>query len=597
MVDINNVKNYKKCQKKLYNVWVCMPPKGTIVINKIEQAGVVRQFRRDHFTISDIKRLSEKNPGAVNVLKQAVDRKLVYTVDDNARFVLSGTVGEMWTIKFDKLAKTYTFADGTEITPESLKAKCAKLGDTDQIDWVQLITKPDKGSNVACFVPKNQPGQLKTAWGSVLTYNDPSIQHGFGDFIVSTVGPDGGPTNDRWVVNGLIFRDTYDNRGWSNCVEPKQDNGIGSLPKPNFSLVDKTLKKDANAILASMAPVAAPKEPVKAVEKPKEEVHKAATKNNGFEFMEKLAGVKSKQPETKEVKHFNNEGNLKSNMYELRGRYQTGIVTTGYHLVSGANPKGRLYTKEQLAFLVGRGRVSNVSGVTPGGYVDDFDGVKLLASFSFVGNGVNITELPVIDIKNDAVRNSMGHTFRGEDAQTTMNKVVLIGVVKDDGRKVDGYVLQNSAGRKKFLTRDETIDAVKKHLVGNARINVYNGKALLRSIDGQARIGDLPLMTRDGQLVTKKPEVKNEKLDDFKKNNVISSFNSNGTEIRDVKKFTMKAGDQSDVAKKEIKNIESLLKDYGYVFKDGCFVSSDGKEKKKFRINGNVIEALNIDEN
>lgn len=42
-MDINNTSNYKNCSKKSYDIYVCMPPKNTIVINKLEQADIVRQ--------------------------------------------------------------------------------------------------------------------------------------------------------------------------------------------------------------------------------------------------------------------------------------------------------------------------------------------------------------------------------------------------------------------------------------------------------------------------------------------------------------------------------------------------------------------------
>lgn len=35
-VDINNASFYKNCAKKQYEIYVCMPPKNTIVINKLE---------------------------------------------------------------------------------------------------------------------------------------------------------------------------------------------------------------------------------------------------------------------------------------------------------------------------------------------------------------------------------------------------------------------------------------------------------------------------------------------------------------------------------------------------------------------------------
>ena len=34
--DWNNPASYKNCSKKSYDIYVCMPPKNTVVINKLE---------------------------------------------------------------------------------------------------------------------------------------------------------------------------------------------------------------------------------------------------------------------------------------------------------------------------------------------------------------------------------------------------------------------------------------------------------------------------------------------------------------------------------------------------------------------------------
>lgn len=41
-VDFNSPTNYKNCSKKQYEIYVCMPPKGTIVLNKLEQYKIIQ---------------------------------------------------------------------------------------------------------------------------------------------------------------------------------------------------------------------------------------------------------------------------------------------------------------------------------------------------------------------------------------------------------------------------------------------------------------------------------------------------------------------------------------------------------------------------
>lgn len=182
MVNINNPALYKATRKKKYQVYVCLPPIGTKVHNHLEKAD--------------------------------------YVTDTNKRFVLSGTVGEQWVIDAVKLAKTYTFMDGTPITQETVVKRCKVTNGQPILDWTPLQTLPNGVINWALFVPVKQKLQIQTAWGSVLQVNAPGVPHGQGDFIVCA-DMNGQPNlADRWVVNGAIFPTTYDMRAFSSLQLP-----------------------------------------------------------------------------------------------------------------------------------------------------------------------------------------------------------------------------------------------------------------------------------------------------------------------------------------------------------------------------------------
>ena len=53
MEDIYNVKSYKKCHKKAYTVHLSMPPKNTVVINKVLYSDIVRQLGNKSFFLVD----------------------------------------------------------------------------------------------------------------------------------------------------------------------------------------------------------------------------------------------------------------------------------------------------------------------------------------------------------------------------------------------------------------------------------------------------------------------------------------------------------------------------------------------------------------
>lgn len=130
-----------------------------------------------------------------NVLEGAT-----YTAEPESDVILKGTVEELWVTPMEKVLKTYTKVDGSELTAEDFEA------DT----YITLQTKP--GNPVfAAFVPKDTQVEIQTAWGDTLIANRPEVEHGEGDYIVCDAGEDGQPNfEDVWVVNGKVFETTYD---------------------------------------------------------------------------------------------------------------------------------------------------------------------------------------------------------------------------------------------------------------------------------------------------------------------------------------------------------------------------------------------------
>ena len=200
-IDINNPSSYKNCAKKQYEIYVCMPPKNTIVINKLEQADVVKALGgKTYFTVDEIERMQKTNNPRLAQLQQLVSQGRAYAVTDATPFVLCGAVGEMWTIKADKLASTYNFLQGGQPLAINQQTLNQRLHGK-YLDWTLIRTSPQAtaGQNMACFVPSSQKGQIQTSWGSVLNYNGVGVSHGKGDFIVCAKLPNGQPNlGDRW---------------------------------------------------------------------------------------------------------------------------------------------------------------------------------------------------------------------------------------------------------------------------------------------------------------------------------------------------------------------------------------------------------------
>ena len=255
----NNPATYKPARKKQYDIHMGLPALEAVFCNKFEQPQVATRYPfqpgrclltgRDVYHLQKYARKRDNAAEQYARLKQWASQGLLYTASSKTkdRVILAGTQGELWTIKLNKLAQTYDIVNSdnsvSPITPQSLSAKMVN----GEMDWTRIRTKKDASVVMACFVPVGYQMQITTSWGAVLTVNANGVPHGKGDFIMASRNPDGTPNmNDRWVVNGLIFRDTYDNRGWSDYLEaPAADATQQQVRLPNLE-IGESLYYNAN---------------------------------------------------------------------------------------------------------------------------------------------------------------------------------------------------------------------------------------------------------------------------------------------------------------------------------------------------------------
>ena len=121
-----------------------------------------------------------------------------YTTNEAKCVKLIGTVGEEWPVTLEKLAKTYTLADGTHITQENIPAGV-----------FDIVTIVDDSAETIFAEQTIEQTKVSTSLGEVLTANREGVPHGDGDFIVFA-NKDGKPNpDDSWVVNGMVFNNTY----------------------------------------------------------------------------------------------------------------------------------------------------------------------------------------------------------------------------------------------------------------------------------------------------------------------------------------------------------------------------------------------------
>lgn len=156
--------------------------------------------------------------------------------------------------------------------------------------------------------------------------------------------------------------------------------------------------------------------------------------------------------------------------YQIVGRYMDGKEVTAYHLQSIDTGKAGRYSREQVAYLVGRDQITNCIGQI---YQD-----KLLLR----GKGMSLEDLPVQQENGTLSRtDNIGKVRRGTSASAAMEQFLIVGTIKS-GRNTVGYVIQNAGCGLKRVKRQQVIELAKAGKIGNARVQTYQGRELLRGV-------------------------------------------------------------------------------------------------------------------
>lgn len=185
-VNIDDAKNYKKCSTKSYEVYACIPEAGTCIINRLHNTDLYKRYKKDYMTAEQAKKYQG------------------LPLADGNQVCIYGVAGEFSLVPLQVVLNNYVLENGMSVSVDELKKR-----------WVKLKAKSNFREFFACFVPKIQIEHLGR-----MTVNGAGnfINHGKGDFIVCD-NINGKPNmNTRRVVNGLIFANTYNNQGWTNCL-------------------------------------------------------------------------------------------------------------------------------------------------------------------------------------------------------------------------------------------------------------------------------------------------------------------------------------------------------------------------------------------
>ena len=165
--------------------------------------------------------------------------------------------------------------------------------------------------------------------------------------------------------------------------------------------------------------------------------------------------------------------------YQIVGRYMDGTSVTGYQMQSIETGKSGKFTREQATFLVGRGQVTNCDASI---YQD-----KII----FKGIGVSLESLPIIRDGKVSNTDRIGHVRKDVTPEQAVNQLMISGVIVS-GRNTVGYVIRNAGGQEKKIKREDCLKLASQNRLGNARIQNYNGKVILRGVG--VNLNELPVI-------------------------------------------------------------------------------------------------------
>lgn len=217
MLNIDNPKVYKKCSYKQHTCSICMPPVGTVVINKVKHPNSVRILRnREYFTVSELQTLQQSGNPLYNTIMMCIRNGEAEMVSQQKPFVIAGVLGELSCIAADKLASQYRFSsDNSIINMATLQGKMRN----NKLDWTQVTFIDTNTTYWACFLDKDEiyNTQVRTIYG-VETINDRYTNHGKGDFIVAKGSFSTPDLSTRFLVNGIVFANEFNNKGWTDYI-------------------------------------------------------------------------------------------------------------------------------------------------------------------------------------------------------------------------------------------------------------------------------------------------------------------------------------------------------------------------------------------
>lgn len=240
MVKLDDLNNWKRCKRKKSVFYICKPEINTVVIDRIKHAETLNKVGKVIVTPEEIK----KNSNLLSYLKNCISSHSAYLIDNVHPYLVCNSIGSFSVMTSKQICELFAVEHNSELRPISFKYLLS-LEINGCFDWIKVESLTDTLDEMAIFVPKEQSGVL----GIVDYYNEPSISHGLGDFIICSSNNDYPLFNTARVVNGLCFQVEYNIKNWSNCVDTNlkiKEVQLKNLPKLKLSKKSVKNRNDSN---------------------------------------------------------------------------------------------------------------------------------------------------------------------------------------------------------------------------------------------------------------------------------------------------------------------------------------------------------------
>lgn len=158
----------------------------------------MKQYKKGYYRIDALPTIE-----GIEVYNYLEDSTGVTNSEHN--IILRGTRNEEWVVTTQKLIDTYEHSDGSTISLEDVELY--RMNN----QWMEIYPRQDIEAPIiyAEQIPVPEVFYIETNWAT-LTGNRPGIEHEGGDWVCySDNGSGEANLDDKWIVNGGVFIDTY----------------------------------------------------------------------------------------------------------------------------------------------------------------------------------------------------------------------------------------------------------------------------------------------------------------------------------------------------------------------------------------------------